>query len=173
MSKKALLIVDMLNDFVDKKGALYCGKEADDIIPLIQKRLSDARDQNDLVIFIQDSHDENDREFTRYAKHAVKGTWGNEIIESLTPEPGEKVVPKPTLSSFYQTDLEQFLKDKRIDEVQVVGVCTSICVMDAVGDLTNRGYKVKVPVSEVADFDQQAHAFALQRMKAVYGADVS
>lgn len=173
MSKKALLVVDMLNDFIDKKGTLYCGKEADDIIVPIKERLANARSQSHLVIFIQDSHDEDDREFARYPKHAVKGSWGHKIIDSLAPEPGEKVIPKPTLSSFYKTNLEQMLKDEAVDEVEVVGVCTSICVMDAVGDLTNRGYRVKVPVNGVADFDQQAHAFALQRMKNVYGADVS
>ena len=173
MSKKALLIVDMLNDFVDKRGTLYCGKEADNIIPYIRERLTGARAGNDTVIYIQDTHDEDDLEFTRYPKHAVRGTWGNEIIDSLTPKPREKVIHKPTLSSFYGTDLEQFLKDQDIRQVEVVGVCTSICVMDAVGDLTNRGYQVTVPVQEVADFDQEAHEFALKRMKQVYGAVVS
>jgi len=173
MSKKALLIVDMLNDFIDEEGTLYCGEQINDIVPLIQNLLMDARAKKDLVIFIQDSHDEDDREFSRYPKHAVKGTWGNRIIDSLAPQPGEKVIPKKTLSSFYETDLEKFLIDENVGKVEVVGVCTSICVMDAVGDLTNRGYAVNVPSDAVGDFDQQAHAFALQRMKNVYGAEVT
>ena len=173
MSKKALLIVDMLNDFIDEKGTLYCGKEVNDMVPLIRRRLIEARAKNDIVIYVQDSHDEDDREFARYPKHAVEGTWGNKIIDPLAPNPGEKVIPKKTLSCFYKTDLEQFLIDENVGKVEVVGVCTSICVMDAVGDLTNRGYKVKVPKDEVGDFDQNAHAFALQRMKSVYGAEVT
>lgn len=173
MSKKALMIVDMLNDFVHEKGALYGGKDADEIIPHIQERLKTFRQQHGMVIYIQDSHEENDREFERYPRHAVTGTWGNEIISALSPETGEAIVRKKTLNSFYGTDLEKLLEDKGIEAVEVVGVCTSICVMDAVGDLTTRGYPVTVPIKEVADFDPEAHAFALKRMKEVYGADVS
>ena len=173
MAKKALIIVDMLNDFIDEKGTLYCGKEAEEIIPSIKKRLQAFRERKDLVIHIQDSHDENDREFTRFAQHGVVGTWGHSIIAELIPEPGETVIPKKTLNAFYGTDLESVLENAGIEDVEIVGVCTSICVMDAVGDLTNRGYKVLVPIKEVADFDQEAHAFALRRMKQVYGADVS
>lgn len=173
MPKKALVIVDMLNDFVHEKGTLYCGKEADDIIPFIQRRLETFRTRNDLVIHVQDSHDKNDPEFERYARHAVVGTWGNKFIDALAPALAEIVVPKKTLSSFYGTDLESILRDEGVSHVDIVGVCTSICVMDTVGGLTNRGYRVSVPVKEVADFDLEAHGFALKRMQQVYGADVS
>jgi len=43
MSKKALIIVDMLNDFINKKGALYCGETVEPIIPFIQNRLQAFR----------------------------------------------------------------------------------------------------------------------------------
>ena len=173
MSKTALIIVDMLNDFVDEKGTLYCGKAAEDIISPIQERLTTFRERDDLVIHIQDSHDENDREFERYADHAVVGTWGHGFIDAVAPLPAETVIPKKTLSSFYGTDLEETLRDSGVSSVEVVGVCTSICVMDTVGGLVNRGYRVSVPIEEVADFDAEAHEFALKRMKQVYGADVS
>jgi len=173
MSKRALIIVDMLNDFVHGKGTLYCGKAADETIPFIQERLRAFREQGDLVIHIQDSHDEDDPEFRRFPNHAVVGTWGNEFVDSLTPVPAEIVVRKKTLSSFYGTNLEGILRDNGVSDIDVVGVCTSICVMDTVGGLTNRGYRVTVPAKEVADFDGEAHEFALKRMQQVYGADVS
>ena len=172
MLKKALIIVDMLNDFVDEKGALYCGKEARAIIPFIQERLKTFRERGDLVVYLQDSHDESDKEFERFPKHCVEGTWGNEIIQELTPAPGEKVIPKKRFSGFYGTDLENILDSARVDEVEVVGVCTSICVMDTVGGLANRDYKVSVPIKGVADFDQSFHEFALKRMEKTYGARV-
>jgi len=71
MPKKALIIVDMLNDFVDKKGALYCGDTARSIIPFIQERLTSYRNRKDLVIYLQDSHDEDDKEFEKFPKHSV------------------------------------------------------------------------------------------------------
>ena len=57
--------------------------------------------------------------------------------------------------------------------MEVVGVCTSICVMDLVGDLAARGYEIEVPSRGVADFDQEFHRFGLTRMARVYGAKVS
>ena len=95
------------------------------------------------------------------------------MIPELAPEPGEKVISKKRFSGFYETDLESVLKEAGIHEVEVVGVCTSICVMDTVGGLANRDYKISVPTKGVADFDPEFHEFALKRMKKIYGADVS
>ena len=173
MSKKALIIVDMLNDFIDEKGALYCGDTARSIIPFIQKRLETYRNSGDLVIYLQDSHDEDDKEFERFPKHGVKGTWGNEIINELAPNGEELVITKKRYCGFHGTDLENVLDSAGVDEVEVVGVCTSICVMDTVGGLANRDYKVTVPVKGVSDFDAQFHEFSLKRMKQIYGASVS
>ncbi|MGB2928201.1 MAG: isochorismatase family cysteine hydrolase [Desulfobacterales bacterium] len=173
MSKKVLIIVDMLNDFIDKNGALYCGDAAQSIIPFIQERLEAFRNRGDLVIYLQDSHDKNDKEFERFPSHCVSGTRGNEIIHELTPKPGDKVIPKKRYSGFYGTDLESILESAGVDDVEVVGVCTSICVMDTVGGLANRDYKITVPVKGVADFDLEFHEFALKRMKQLYGANVS
>ena len=173
MSKKALIIVDMLNDFVDEKGALYCGDTARSIIPFIQERLTSYRNRKNLVIYLQDSHDEDDKEFEKFPSHCVAGTWGNEIIPELAPKPRENVVPKKRFSGFFGTDLEGILDSAGVEDVEVVGVCTSICVMDTVGGLVNRDYKVTVPVKGVADFDAQFHEFSLKRMKQIYGASVS
>ena len=77
MAKRALIIVDMLNDFIDQKGALFCGDKSRAIIPFIMEQLEVFRANNDLVIYLQDSHDEIDREFEKFPKHCVSGTWGN------------------------------------------------------------------------------------------------
>lgn len=173
MSKRALIIVDMLNDFIAETGSLFCGKEARAIIPFIQERLETFRNRGDLVIYIKDTHDEDDKEFERFPSHCVAGTWGNEIIPELAPKPGEKVVPKKRFSGFFGTDLGGILDSAGVEDVEVVGVCTSICVMDTVGGLANRDYKITVPVKGVADFDAQFHEFSLKRMKQIYGASVS
>jgi nicotinamidase/pyrazinamidase len=173
MPKKALIIVDMLNDFVDEKGALYCGDTARLIIPFILERLMGYRNRENLVIYLQDAHDEDDKEFEKFPKHSVTGTWGSEVIPELSPQTGETVISKKRYSGFYGTDLENVLKSADVDEVAVVGVCTSICVMDTVGGLANRDYNITVPVKGVADFDPEMHQFSLKRMEKIYGADVS
>lgn len=170
--EKALIIIDMLNDFIDPKGALYCGPTCDAIVELIRRRSEAHRRRGGVVIYLQDSHRPDDAEFAKFPVHCVAGTWGSRIIESLTPFPSDIVLPKTRYSGFYGTDLEKVLLAAHPEGVEVVGVCTSICVMDTVGGLVNRDYAVRVPAVEVADFDPQAHAFALRRMQTIYGARI-
>lgn len=172
MSRKGLIIVDMLNDFIDKNGALYCGKRARAIIPFIRKRLYAYRKNKNLVIYIRDSHDKDDKEFEKFPAHCITGSWGGEIIPELTPESGEKIISKKRYSGFYGTDLEKVLKTAGVDKLEVVGVCTSICVMDTAGGLANRDYTVTIPVEGVADFDPEFHEFSLKRMEKIYGVNI-
>ena len=172
MAKKALIVVDMLNDFIDEKGALYCGQTARDIVPFVHHRLEAHRQAGSLVVFLHDAHGDDDLEFEKFPKHCVAGTWGSRIIDELTPNDGEHVLPKTRYSGFYGTDLEEVLAAFGPEEVEVVGVCTSICVMDTVGGLANRDYRTTVFAAGVADFDAEAHRFALQRMERLYGARI-
>lgn len=170
MARKALLIIDLLNDFMDSRGVLFCGDFARAIIPVVDVLMKKFERKGDLVIFLKDAHTPHDKEFELFAPHAVKGTWGGEIIPELTPSPQSFILEKTRFSSFYNTSLEKVLRDSDIQEVWVTGVCTSICVMDTVGDLRNRDLDAVVPVNAVADFDLQAHEAALKRMERVYGA---
>lgn len=172
MPRNALLVVDMLWDFIDKNGALYCGPTAEKIVPFIKQKIEDAHTAGSLVIYITDSHKQNDKEFEIFPRHCVKGTPGADVVSELKPKRGDIVVRKRRYSGFYGTKLEEILKNNRIKHVDVVGVCTSICVMDTVGGLRNRDYPVTVFKKGVADFDQKFHKFALQRMGETYGAEV-
>ncbi|MBW1980478.1 MAG: cysteine hydrolase [Deltaproteobacteria bacterium] len=172
MARKALIVVDMLNDFVDPKGALYCGEPARRIIPFIAKLIDSHRSRGDVVIYLQDTHSEDDKEFEIFPPHSIDGSWGHEIIPELAPRPGDIVVQKRRYSGFFQTPLEDILEDHHITEVVVTGVCTSICVMDTVGGLRNRDYPVKVFRDGVADFDERMHQFSLERMAKIYKAEV-
>lgn len=172
MARKALLVIDMLNDFVDPRGALYCGETARAIIPTVGQIMEDFAKNGDLVVMVQDAHAQDDPEFKMFPPHAVRGTWGGAVIPELPVVREAITVEKTRYSAFFGTDLERILKEYAPEEVWVVGVCTSICVMDTVGDLRNRDYAVVVPSQAVADFDPEFHAFALKRMERVYGAVV-
>lgn len=172
MAGKLLLIIDMLNDFIRPEGALYCGEGAEAIVEGIRQRLEDARQAGHAVIFLQDAHAQDDKEFEKFPPHCVADTWGSRIIDELTPRQGETVIPKTRFSGFYNTLLDKILTRLAPEEVEVVGVCTSICVMDTVGGLADRDYAVTVPADAVADFDVRMHEFALQRMERLYGARV-
>lgn len=172
---KLLIVVDMLNDFVDEKGVLQF-PQARKIVDYVVRKTQEFIDENQPTIFLMDSHKENDLEFNLFPKHAVKGTWGAGVIKQLVDliEDYESVnfIPKTRYSGFYGTNLAEQLEEIDPEEVHVVGVCTSICVMDTVGGLANRDYKVVVHEKGVADFDDKAHEFSLARMKNLYGAKI-
>jgi len=169
---KALLVIDMLKDFLNKDGALYCGDESRKILPLIKEKIEQFHRKGDLVVFICDSHDPDDLEFRLFPRHCVSGTSGAEVIDELPLGKQDFIVKKTRYSAFYKTKLDEILKKNKVSEVYVVGVCTSICVMDTVGDLRNRDYPVTVYKDGVADFDQKAHKFSLERMEKIYGAKI-
>lgn len=169
---KALLVIDMLKDFINEDGALYCGRTSRKIIPFVRRKIEEFHKKRNLVVFICDSHDQNDLEFKIFPRHSVKGSPGAQIIDELPVRKRDVVVKKTRYSAFFNTNLGNILKKNKITEVHVVGVCTSICVMDTVGDLRNRDYKVFVYKKGVADFDLKAHEFSLKRMERTYAAKV-
>ena len=172
MGRKALLVIDMLNDFMSPDGALFCGAQSRRIIPAVCSLLEEHRAAGSLVIFVQDSHQPDDREFELFPPHCLTGEWGSELIAELVPLPEEQLLPKTRYSAFFGTNLESILAEACVEEVHLCGVCTSICVMDSCSDLRNRDYKVLLHVSGVADFDLKAHEFAITRMKNVLGAEL-
>lgn len=167
---KALLIIDMLNDFVKPEGVLYCGEKAEKIIPEIIKLKREFKEKKFPIIYLCDSHTFEDEEFSLFPPHCIKGTPGAQVVEELTPEKEDFIVYKTKFSGFYLTDLEKILKELKVKELYLTGLCTSICVMDTAKDAFYRGFKVVIPVKAVADFDERFHQFALERMKKIYGA---
>jgi nicotinamidase/pyrazinamidase len=172
MGKAGLIVADMLNDFLDPQGSLYMGNQAREIIPFISQKIAEFRSRGWVVIFVCDAHASNDREFKYFPSHAVKGSWGAQIIPELTPAPGDFRVEKTRYSAFSQTNLDDILKQEGVREVHVVGVMTSICVMETIKELFDREIPGLVYRLGVADSDPEAHAFALKRMQGVLGAKV-
>lgn len=179
---KVLLVIDMLNDFIDPAGSLYCGEAARKIIAPIEKRVSDYVKNSEPVIFICDAHAEDDLEFKQFPPHALKASWGAKVIPELLKLSDGKgkfcFVKKQRYSGFYGTDLEKMLghiaEEQRKNllelQVEVVGVCTNICVLYTVEELRNRNMETIVWAEEVASFDSSAHALALEQMRTVLGA---
>ena len=179
---KLLIVVDMLNDFCDPKGVLATSLITNEvyaapIIPDVGMLVGMYRDQDLPIIWLADAHAKDDKEFDRFPPHAIKGTWGADIIDHLGPNlvesrPNELRINKTRYSGFYGTELEYQLMRISPDVVEVCGVCTSICVMDTVGGLANRDFAVNLSKACVADFDPVAHEAALARMAGLYGATI-
>lgn len=171
MSSRALLIIDMLNDFILEDAPLRVTK-IERIIEPIKREIEKARSEGYHVIYLCDSHEENDREFEIFPRHAVKGTEGAKIIEELKPEGTDIIVRKKTFSGFYNTNLNEILKKLEVEKLIVTGDVTNICILYTVADAVMRGYKVDVVKDAVAGINARDHKFALEQMKNVLKANI-
>lgn len=144
---KLLIVVDMQNDFVD--GAL-ANPAAKAIIPEIQKRLDEAKANNDRVVFTMDTHyNQSSSGCVKYEdslegkllpiKHCVIGTPGWEIVEPLKEYLEKNTIATTVIKkTFGFLDWEEYL-DSLFDEntfpedfpeeIELCGTCTDICVV--------------------------------------------
>ncbi|MDY6826266.1 MAG: isochorismatase family cysteine hydrolase [Bacillota bacterium] len=169
MNLKALLIVDMLVDFIDPEGVLYIGSSAKELVPSVKARLDHFRSAGQPIVFICDHHLEDDSEFTMFPPHALSGSKGTEIIPELAPLDRERVIYKRRYSAFFGTDLDLTLREKEIRDIELVGCVTNICILYTAAHARMLGYNVTVPVAAVAGFDPDGHSFALQEMEKTLG----
>ncbi len=172
---KALLIIDLQRDFVDPGGVLYY-EGAEKVIDYVVSLAERFKEENLPIITTQDWHDEDDREFEVWPKHCVAGSDGARLTEKLEKAlDGYKnhySVKKTRFSAFYKTDFDELIKDLGIDEFEVVGVVTNICVMFTVEEIRNRDIPVKVHEKGVSSYDKDLHRFAIRQMREVLGAEV-
>ncbi len=115
-----------------------------------------------------------------FPPHCVAGSGEEEIVDELRElAAGATVVRKRRYSGFYGTDLDRLLAELSPGVVEVVGVCTDICVLHTVADLRNRDYRVVVRRELVETYEAPGHEadeinrFALAHMRDVLGATIA
>jgi len=169
----AVLVIDMLNDFVT--GSLKC-ERAIPIVPSIRELLDAARSRGVPVMYLDDSHRPTDFELNRWSPHAMRGTPGAEVIPELKPGSADHVVPKTTYSGFYATDLDDILRSlygkQGANTLILTGLHTDCCVRHTAADAFFRGYEVVVAEDGVQAFSEPQHRVGLQYLQYWYLADV-
>jgi len=171
--KTALLIIDMLNDFV-LEGAPLEVPATRTILPTLQKRLAAARAAGVPVIYICDAHEPDDPEFARmgWPPHAIKGTPGAAVVAELAPRDNESLVEKTAYSGFHLTALEEQLRGLGVTSLVLTGCVTNICILYTAYDAVLRGLRVTVPADCVAPLDPADGEFAFRQMEQVLGVTV-
>lgn len=127
--RKILVVIDMQNDFVD--GALGT-KEAQAIVGNVVKKIGEY-DTKD-IFATRDTHQEDYLESAEGKKlpvvHCVEGTQGWEINPEVEKAlQGATIINKPTFGSVVLAELLQEENDKEELEIELVGLCTDICVV--------------------------------------------
>jgi len=167
-----VLVVDMVKGFLEEGHPLYIGAKAHRIVPDIQGLLERELARGAKVFFICDRHAPDDLEFKMFPPHCIEGTIEAEVIPELARYSGE-IIAKRRYSGFFDTELEEKLKELKPEKLIVCGVLTNICVMHTVADARNRDYQVEVPIDCVASPDEPAQHFALEHMEKVLGAKLN
>jgi nicotinamidase-related amidase len=129
MSKKALIVIDIQNDYFEN-GAIELVNPIEASLKA-RKMIDSFREKNLPIVHIQHlSADPVNMPIF------ISGTFGSEIHENVKPLEGEKVIQKYYPNSFKETDLLDFLKANEVSELIVTGMMTHMCV-----DSTTRAAK--------------------------------
>ena len=157
---KTLIVIDMQNDFID--GSLG-SKEAVAIVPQVKEKIDAYRENGDEVIFTRDTHHEdylntNEGHYLPVV-HCIENTRGWEIREGLYFE-GAEIINKP---SFGYTGW----KEKSFEEIEIIGLCTDICVVSNALILKALFPEIKISVDPkcCAGVTPDSHNAALETMK--------
>jgi nicotinamidase/pyrazinamidase len=143
---KALLIVDVQNDFCPG-GALGI-EQGDKVIPVINQIINHF----DLVVASKDWHPDKTIHFNKWPVHCVKNTRGAEFHPDLKTSNINQVFYKGTrnvddgYSAFEATNinLEEFFREKGVDDIYIVGLATDYCVKETAIEASKKGFNIYV-----------------------------
>jgi len=154
----ALVVIDM---------QVYFKELATPILPAIRRTINSCRAQNIPVVYTRHSHrDPSD--------YGMQEEWWNSVIRDGTPEAElmpevdkratDKLVHKHTYSGFYDTDLEQYLREQGKSEVIITGVVTNLCCETTARDAFNRGFRVFFSTDATATANEDFHESTLKNL---------
>jgi nicotinamidase-related amidase len=163
MTKTALLIIDMQNDFI-RKGALLRVNDGEGIIGNIRSALDLFRSRGLPVFHILrvQRADGSDVEISRRGlfqktPFAVEGTVGARVIDELEPHQGEYIIRKNRMSAFFNTDLDLLLRSLGVERLVITGIQTPNCVRTTAFDAFAYNYQVFLVNDAVAAQDDGIH----------------
>ena len=165
--KKILIVVDMQNDFID---AALGTAEAVAIVDAVKEKISSYPVEN--VIATMDTHGENYMETQEGQNlpvmHCIKGTDGWKIRPDIAELlEGAKIYEKPTFgSTALAADLKALSENEEI-ELELIGLCTDICVVSNALLLKANMPEVKISVDAAccAGVTPEKHLAALETMR--------
>ncbi len=174
----ALLLIEYQNDFTSEGGALHAGvkpvMESTNMLANTAHAAAKARAAGVTVMFAPISFARGYGEITSepygilkgvvQANAFIRGTWGAEIIDSLSPGPEDIVIEgKRGLDTFASTNLDFILRSRGIKTLVVAGFLTNCCVESTARTGYEKGFSVVALSDCAATLSEEEQSFTFEK----------
>ncbi len=164
---KALLIVDVQNDFI--KGGALAVPDAESVIPVINKLM----DKFEIVLATQDWHPRHSVHFEKWPVHCVAESKGAEFPPDLQREKINQVFHKGTgdrddgYSAFEATNIKPaaYLKQRGVSKLYICGIALEFCVKSSALDALQEGFEVFLIRDAIANFSKDEQEIAREYLE--------
>ncbi|MFA5713902.1 MAG: isochorismatase family protein [Bacteroidales bacterium] len=183
MKNSAHIVVDMLYDFID--GSMACLNSFEAVKESVAYINAHPTEQ---IFYIADNHPANHCSFKEFGgiwpPHCVEGTHGQEIHNSYYKElenPGNRPQASNILTkgenpleeqysgfeakSSEGKSLEEYLRERGVEEILLTGIATEYCIRATALDLHNANFKVSILEKGLAYVDQKGHSETIKELK--------
>ncbi len=163
MGKKLLVVIDMQNDFITGVlGNDECRAVVSNVVKKVETTDAD-------IVYTLDTHNDNYLETQEGKKlpvpHCIRGTEGWQLIPELK---NIKAVRGFEKNVFGSIELAEWIKENGYTDVELIGVCTDICVISNAMTIraVNPETQISVDAACCAGVTPQSHKTALDAMRA-------
>lgn len=165
MKKPVLVVIDMLQDFLQRWDAARRQK----LVSSINELVGSMRSLGHPVVWVRQEFEPDLRDAFREMKTkgiriTIKGTQGCQIVSELAVAPLDLVIIKKRYSAFYGTTLDETLATLRPDAIILAGINTHACIRTTAIDAYQRDWNVILALDCIDSYDREHHEASLQYM---------
>ena len=183
----ALILIDLLNDFLSPKGKAYSRLAAQfekvNFIPNVTRLLAGARASGLQIVYAPHGLNEHSFDDVKYIptrmvpamEHHIfwEGEFGGDFYEPFRPHEGDIVASRHrSFDTFMGTDLDAKLRKRRIEKVIFAGITSQTCVEGTGRHALEAGYHLTFLKDAVAEFTDEAHRAAINISYPTFGHEV-
>ena len=183
----ALILIDLLNDFLSPKGKVYSRLAAQfekvNFIPNVTRLIAGASAAGLQIVYAPHGLNEHSFDDVKYIptrmvsaiEHHIfwEGEFGDDFYEPFRPQEGDIVTSRHrSFDAFMGTDLNEKLKKRGIEEVIFAGITSQTCVEGTGRHALEAGYHLTFLKDAVAEFTDEAHRAAIEISYPTFGHEV-
>ena len=164
--KPVLIVIDMLNDFLDQ----WTPAAKQRLVGSINDLVGLMREFSHPVIWARQEFESDLRDAfpemkAKGIRITIKGTHGSQISSDLAIAPRDPVVIKKRYSAFFKTNLDELLDELKPDAIILAGINTHACIRVTAIDAYQRDWTVILAGDCIDSYDREHHNISLQYMK--------